>query len=115
MAMQHTPGPWRWTDGDHDIDIAIYESPGYYNNPELLGADGECIVGCDEYWIIGPIRDRGVQTANALLIATSPELLAELTGLVEHFANCDVGPKLRERLVRARAVIAKATTIGETP
>ena len=67
-----TPGPWVWTDGEDPIDIATYESPGYYDNPELIGPNNVFVIGCGEYWIISPVEDRNVQTANAEIIAHAP-------------------------------------------
>lgn len=87
--MRHTPGPWRWTDGDDDVDIRTYKSPGYYNNPQLRAPADQDVIGCSEYWIIdGEGKDE--QTANALLIAAAPSLLSEVTemrALVKELAH----------------------------
>jgi len=72
---KHTPGPWGWTDGEKPIDIASYDAPGYYNNPQLHSSSGEFIVGCDEYWTIGPLFRDDEMRANARLISAAPDLL----------------------------------------
>lgn len=69
---EHTPGPWQWTsDGHPIIDLARFRSPGYYNNPELHGPNGEDIITCGEYTVHNKVED-------ARLIAAAPELLNAL-------------------------------------
>lgn len=60
--MKHTPGPWVWTAasaGPLDeytcqtrgpIDLRVFKSPGYYDNPELYAGE-VCILsaGSGEY------------------------------------------------------------------
>jgi hypothetical protein len=115
-----TPGPWVWTNGSEPIDISTYESPGYYNNPELRGANDEMVVGCDEYWIVGPCLDEAQMVANARLIAAAPDLLKALKAMVAWYAKRDEDSdelcpthEQEGEVQRALAVIAKAS--GEAP
>lgn len=95
MKNQHTPGPW-----------AV--SP-YMNITSRNGtvAKTEQIPGNDD-------SERG---ANANLIATAPELLSSLQGLLESYAayididdvtNADIA----EPVAKARAAIAKAEGVA---
>jgi hypothetical protein len=101
--MSHTPGPWGWTDGEKPIDIATYESPGFYQNPQLRSESGEDIVGCDEYWTIGPMGNDEEVVANARLIAAAPDMLAALNAVV---GASETG--FPEALQSARDAIKKA-------
>lgn len=108
---EHTPGPWTWTDGENPIDIATYESPGYCGNPELIGSDGEHVVGCNEYWTIGPITGpQEIVVANARLIAAAPDLLSCVESMLKHIdAARMLTPGSKAWSEEARAAIAKAT------
>jgi hypothetical protein len=70
-------GPWRWTAGDVDVDVRTYQSPGYYDNLILRGANGVAIVsgGAGEYCPIGG-DSHAEMVANGLLIASAPDLVA---------------------------------------
>lgn len=100
---KHTPAPWRWTKGpfasDADIDIATYSAPGYYDNPHLVGANGDVVFGCDEYDILW--GEGETRIANANLLAAAPDLLAALKGIVERGTDSPVHQA-------AEAAIAKA-------
>ena len=116
---QHTPGPWRFVvDGEMDDDCNIpkvdaplnYQTKCYCNNPFIIGADGEEVVGCSEYNVFaGPN-----QAANVALMIAAPDLLAALvkaeTWLATYARQVDnpIGP-LAEDLREIRAAIAKAT------
>jgi hypothetical protein len=89
MDTKHTPGPWIYDPNDRQ---------------DLLVKKGSIIV-CE-------VMDNRAFTlqqcqANALLIATSPELLEALNELLE----CDYtsGTHLYTAQVKAREIIAKAT------
>ena len=111
---KHTPGPWRWVGGTEysddysewhrpTIDIATYQSPGYYNNPTLVGAGDEQVVGCDEYNILmGSTADE--RAANGRLIAAAPDLLEAL-----QYVMSAHGEQLTDAFDMARKAIAKAT------
>ena len=82
---KHTPGPWifgveEW-DGDDDASrrkpVAKpldYCGPGYYDNPSIFGANGEEIVGCDEYMVFR-------NPADIRLLVAAPDLLEALKNL----------------------------------
>jgi hypothetical protein len=113
---KHTPGPW--TFGLHELDEELrqfrvtekpfdYRGPGFYDNPSIYGANGEEIVGCDEYYAFsGP--------ADARLIAAAPELLEALRALVHYAAENSAGvlscyeEYQADEIKNARAAIAKA-------
>jgi hypothetical protein len=89
---QHTPGPWR---------IAGASSAPYLN---IENKDG---------WDVCAIDDCHQQAANALLIASAPELLEEarlsITYLELSLKAHDYLTTLEhERLVRLRELVAKA-------
>lgn len=95
MTTTHTPGPWRWEDGDEQMG----------DNGRFVGADGEdvCTFGGgqtgDQYQGDPP------SDADRLLIAAAPELLEALTSMVLSFKSYPASPA--EKF--ARAAIAKAT------
>jgi hypothetical protein len=98
MTTQHTPGPWTchrsdWNDGAYYIEEVESQ---FLHNGELSPINGE------------------IDEANALLIASAPELLAALQSLttwVEEPALDEAGEDGKQnRLGIAKAAIAKATT-----
>ena len=93
MSTAHTPGPWR---------VAFSDGSG---ESYITTASNQVIV-CGAENCMG--RPGGVRSpADARLIATAPELLAELQHVV--FFYDQLKP---EDLARAKAVIAKATGEG---
>lgn len=98
MTTTHTPGPWFLSDED---------------SPLLSGADGAYIAqvfsrtNCD----IGSLRSN--YAADARLIASAPELLDALQGLIGSLAKLKSGDYVVGRdsvwLDAARAAIARAT------
>lgn len=81
-----TPGPWEWRAGwkDEPVDYETFESPGYYENPELHGpGQDEHILSCGEYDIVSGEKPK--QIANSRFIANAredvPALLAEVKRL----------------------------------
>jgi len=122
---KHAPRPWRFVvDGEMDDDCNIpkvdaplnYQAKGYCNNPFIIGADGEEVVGCSEYNVFaGPN-----QAANVALLLSAPELLAALEGtthMLENLCNDmqrhgfhrDALQNVRGVIDRNRAAISKAT------
>jgi hypothetical protein len=124
MEAKHTPGPWFYGiayEPEKGEQPLSYRGPGYYQNPGLLSASGETIVGCDEYDIFGPLREEE-REANICLIAAAPELLAVaqffLKGIEGGHIKCasyiDFDPdaenlEIKSPADRLRAAIAKAT------
>ncbi len=55
----HTPTPWKWVfnsgmDENYDdifseIDIREFIAKGYYDNPKLVDANMDEVLGCEEY------------------------------------------------------------------
>lgn len=76
MDAKHTPGPWRFTNDDGVEVPFTYRSKGYYDNPQIIGANGETVVGCGEYYIFSGPED-------ARLIAAAPDLLAACKAALE--------------------------------
>lgn len=111
MDKKHTPGPWRWTDGENDIDISTYESPGYFDNPVLKGlgnAYESAVIGCGEYDILYG-KDEEQRIANARLIAAAPDLLEALQELIDRLFLDLPQTEDFEVIKNSRAAIAKAT------
>lgn len=79
---KHTPGPWKWTNGDYEVDHKTYESPGYYENLHLEGPNGETIVGCGEYDVFGKVEDR-------CLLQAAPALLEALKQVIQDYDEQD--------------------------
>ena len=105
-ANPWTPGPWTWTDGRGPVDISTYASEGYCNNPQLVGGPmNEDVIGCNEYWIIGPLMDEAQMRANARLIAAAPEM-AEALELLEDAASCLIATfeRIPENYPESRAI-----------
>ena len=80
---KHTPGPWVFGVGEWDDDARRrkpvakpfdYSGPGYYDNPSIFGADGNEIVGCDEYMVFR-------NPADIRLLVAAPDLLEALKNL----------------------------------
>lgn len=93
----HTPGPW-----ELHLDI------GYFNSLRVCVPDPTTERGCravGEAEILG--MPRAEAEANARLMATSPELLAELKTLVAEIERLHL-PVPFARLAIATGVIAKA-------
>ena len=108
---QHTPGPWQssgwtpagWGDANDKQSVLIFGLG--VRIARMYSHNGP--PGCNS---LAP-HDPEVQ-ANARLIAAAPELLAALEGLTHRIASEELrglvlGPKMREALAEARAVIAK--------
>lgn len=109
---KHTPGPWRfgiynWEKNAFEEKPFEYVAPGYYDNPEIVGPNGESVVGCDEYCVFG-------SEANARLIASAPDLLDALLAalpFVEDAADDETykAHRVHKVLKEIRKAIEKAT------
>jgi hypothetical protein len=107
---KHTPGPWFFGVEGWDDDARRrkpvakpldYCGPGYYDNPSIFGANGEEIVGCDEYMVFKNPDD-------IRLLVAAPDLLAvckELAESAAYWSEYDVPLGIVDRL---NAAIAKA-------
>jgi len=107
---KHTPGPWIFGVEEWDDDASRrkpvakpfdYSGPGHYDNPSIFGANGNEIVGCDEYMVFrNPTYIR--------LLVAAPDLLAvckELAESAAYWSEYDVPLGIVDRL---NAAIAKA-------
>jgi len=107
---KHSPGPWIFGVEEWDDDAARrkpvakpfdYSGPGHYDNPSIFGADGNEIVGCDEYMVFR-------NPADIRLLVAAPDLLSvckELAESAAYWSEYDVPLGIVERL---SAAIAKA-------
>lgn len=91
MEYKHTPGPWRIGVRQPNSDKFIY------------GANGGEVANCDRL-----INFADENLANARLIASAPELLEALVGMLE-WARRVNGPNPGPEIRNAHAAIAKAT------
>jgi hypothetical protein len=86
MNAKHTPGPW--------------------------AVEGRLVGGCDRVRVadcLVPERDTYVNAANARLIASAPDLLAALRGMVDAVNVPELDPlAVFVSIERARAAIAKS-------
>ena len=107
----YTPGPWHYGKAYNSEGGSVpfdYVSPGFYDNPGIIGANGVTVVGCDEYYVFNSPED-------ARLIAAAPDLLEALSDMVEMATalgpnNWDISDMSDEGaiLIAARAAIARA-------
>lgn len=83
---KHSPGPWIFGVEEWDDDAARrkpvakpfdYSGPGHYDNPSIFGADGNEIVGCDEYMVFR-------NPADIRLLVAAPDLLEALKSAAEY-------------------------------
>ena len=86
--MSHTPGPWRWDDGDFLIsDSVVYDTPPIIVKHEAYGFASE---------------------ADMALIAAAPEMLGVLKMVEAYLSSSPYATDSNEELRLVRAVIAKA-------
>ena len=94
MSTKHTPGPWHSAQ-DRTLPIEIFTSTGDGDTEERIAV----ICG----------GNSAKADANALLIATAPELLSDLKDMID-LAECS---GLRSQAIKnARASVAKAEGIA---
>jgi len=106
---KHTPGPWVFGVEEWDDDARRrkpvakpfdYSGPGYYDNPSIFGANGNEIVGCDEYMVFRNPDD-------IRLLAAAPDLLEALKDTLQ-LLEVYCGDFEEGTRKQARAAIAKA-------
>jgi hypothetical protein len=93
MMAEHTPWPWKWNE----------ERPATYDLEWLQGSNGYRIL---------TIYGNGKETADKLLIAAAPELLAACEAELDVYDGMDVAtlmPKTLARIAALRAAVEKAT------
>ena len=105
---------------DDDCNIQKVDAPlnfraiGYGNNPSIIDANGDTVVGCSEYNVFTSRN----QSANVALMIAAPELLAALSDCLAFWdappTGYDCPTPRRQKLEAiqrcARAAIAKANT-----
>ena len=120
---KHTKGPWHFAadareNGFERTKVPFdYKGSGFCGNPSIYGADGEEVVGCDEYYVFS-------NEADVRLICAAPEMLEALQGALkaldsigdemtvgERYTNA--GQYLLDALQPARSAIAKATGVND--
>jgi len=113
---KHTPGPWRWIDGDDanipcgGRDLACLVGPLY---DETSHPNGRVHLICDfgnseAYY---PTEGAEPSGADKRLIAAAPELLAELKSVVDAYATYYRGEP--SSCLKARALIAKVEATNQ--
>jgi len=90
---KYTPGPWE---------------QGRNHDQEVFGPDGVRVAHCGTSFTM----DDDEMTANAQLVATAPDLLKALKGVVDALEGCSnyLDSYRIRQLEAARAVIARATS-----
>lgn len=89
LAEAATPGPYKFGLSDYDdtyqqviIEKSFdYRGPGYCENPSIFGANGERVVGCDEYYIFGSPNDA------EYIAAANPETILHILAVIEEMAG----------------------------
>ena len=79
----HTPGPWRFIADDQNEDQPVpydYVGPGYFGNPQIVGANGEKVVGCSEYYVFSGADD-------VELICAAPAMASALRQFFNYFGS----------------------------
>lgn len=103
MTSKHTPGPWAW----HEHQNSLFGAAGIYIIRDNGSYEGLCLNNYDR------VTDDECE-ANKALMAASPDLLAELKRMVEHFGafasdhSEEASSETWAALYCARAAIAKA-------
>ena len=113
--MAHTPGKW-----SVDSDLDFYAMPNKHMYLRIYSKD----PGPEYAFTVGFVRDADERqrTANALLIAAAPELLAALEGITSSMdalmdaiasSNIQAGDDDFYALTQARAAIRRARGVSE--
>ena len=112
-SSNHTPGPWAVKSTYNENELAIYCGYGADRNDWGGRPDGiypPAVGGPREIARVTKDSHTGAFEANALLIASAPDLLAALELCLpdlEHYVSTH-GPGPDKRLLAAKAAIAKA-------
>jgi hypothetical protein len=119
MMNKHTKGPWHFAadareNGFERTEVPFdYRGSGFCGNPTIYGADGEEVVGCDEYYVFR-------NEADVRLICAAPDLLEALQELFADYKSlADSGDagfwSLEDQDVGKKAIAAinKATGVND--
>jgi hypothetical protein len=112
---KHSLAPWRFVADSLDNETFDYlkkdvpydyHSGEYADNPFIVDANGETVVGCDEYYVFS-------KPENVRLMVHAPELLEALKAMTNVFQprSGEPGPDMHVETVvwnNARQAIAKA-------
>lgn len=115
---KNSKGPWvyglyQYVDESNKYEIVEkpfdYVGPGYYGNPSIYDANGDEVVGCDEYHVFST-------PANKRLLCAAPDLLeaceAHIAALRSQIRDGKYQPEYAEVIYQAQkkmeAAIAKA-------
>jgi hypothetical protein len=110
METKNTPGPWRKGIFD-DLESSVSIFPEQWNGKENV--DGFALIAQVSKW--GRRGEIEISSANhnATLIATSPELLAELIAIADRVDNTEGQYQLAAEMIAAqpklKELIRKAT------
>jgi hypothetical protein len=101
--MKHSPAPWKFVADTYDKDDNLdrvevpydYRSRRFCFNPSIVDANGNEVVGCDEYYVF-------TTPENVRLMVHAPELLEALKWTERAL------DKEHPAAIKARQAIAKA-------
>jgi hypothetical protein len=96
---KHSPGPWRFENLDGEAVPFDWCSGRFYNNPSVVDANGNHVVGCGEYLVFEG-HDDAQRAANVALIVSAPEMHAELDRIRRELVE------VRERLTEAEQLLS---------
>ncbi len=102
--MTHTPGPWTVKTYTSWSDLVVYANYDLGQWPICALNKRATDKHSNHPKIEGPM-----QLANARLIASAPDLLAALQGIIDLATASDYETEKMEALSYARAALAKAT------
>jgi hypothetical protein len=113
MMNKHTKGPWHFAadareNGYERTEVPFdYIGSGFCGNPAIYGADGEEVVGCDEYYVFS-------NEADVRLICAAPDLLEALRIVIDSVDRCDGDiATWADCFNTARDAINKATGVND--
>jgi hypothetical protein len=97
MSAKHTQGPWRAEFGNNSARVIAKVEHEVASVPTLRSTNAE------------EDGNRDVMVANARLVASAPELLEALRGMLAMYSSDEAGgDETLEEVREARAAIAKA-------
>jgi len=107
MKKQHTPGPWLVNFEQNKFDSRHSKVQVVDGSSASLNNGGLPLVLANVNAM--PFNDESVPLANATLIASAPELLAALDGIIQWWMETEDGDNMPSALfVQAHDALAKA-------